>query len=342
MKRPVPVVLSAIFLGFIAAIELLGSVAMVAMAAFALRKELPPTATPVPFGPSSVPILFFGMSVFAAALAVWSILTLIGLVRLRSWARYSFLVIAGCMAGFGGIGALTMFSMPVLMNASEMPTGLDTHAMHTTFYIIGAVYALIATLGTAFLVYFNLASTRALFVAEIPAIAEPPHTSTGRPRPTAITVISWLYLGSAPFCLLYTFLPIPMFFLGFILYGISAHLLYLATAVITFAIGYGLLRLHNAARVAIFALCALCPLQLLVLFTPWGSRQYHTYMDAMNAQLYAGHPAPAGFGTSPGAVAFYMIIATLGIAVVLWFLHRHRIAFTPAPAPPPMPLPMAG
>jgi len=139
MKRTVPVILSAIFLALLSAVELVGAVAMVAAAIFSSHKELPPSPAPVPFGPSSTPILLFLLSVFAAGLAVWSILTLIGLVRLRSWARYSLLVIAGCMAGFGGIGALTMFAMPFLMNASEMPTGLDVHAMHTTFYIIGAV-----------------------------------------------------------------------------------------------------------------------------------------------------------------------------------------------------------
>jgi len=64
-----------------------------------------------------MPILFFGMSLVSGAVAVWLIFTLVGLVRLRSWARYSVLVVASLMAGFGGISMLMSFAMPFLASS---------------------------------------------------------------------------------------------------------------------------------------------------------------------------------------------------------------------------------
>jgi len=119
-----------------------------------------------------------------------------------------------------------------------------------------------------------------------------------------------------------------------ILLGLSA-----AFGVLTFAIGYGLLRLRNGARLSVFALFALCPIQTVVLLTPWGSRQFHDFMDAFNAHMYAAQPATANFTASPGALALFSLLGMAGYGVILWLLHRHRAAFTPAPPPPSMPIP---
>jgi hypothetical protein len=340
MNRPIPVVLSAIVLGLLAAFQLLFTVLSIVVGFLVLHKGLPAAQTPAPFPPSFMPILFFGMSLFAAAVAVWFILTLIGLVRMRSWARYSVLVIGGLMAAFGGLSMVTFFAIPFLMPA--LPTAanqpaVDPHLLRSVFFVLGAIYGIFTAIGIALLVYFNLAKTHALFLEGAPVDLSPPNTSTGRPRPTAVTVISWIYLISAPFCLIYAFLPFPAFLCGFILYGLAAHCMYLFFGIATFAIGYGLYRLREEARIALFAMFALLPIQLVVLLTPWGSRQFRICMDAINATMYAGRQAPPNPVSSPGAVAFFMLLAMAFYAVALWLLHRHREAFTPAPPPPPMP-----
>lgn len=340
MKRPVPVVLTAIFLGFLAALQILLTVVMMMTGFLALHKRLPASSTPAPFQPSFLPILAFAMSVFLAAFAAWSILTLIGLVRLRSWARYSVLVMAGLMAGFGGISMVVSFAMPFLMPA--MPTAADQPApgpgtLHAIFFVAGAIYGIFTAIGAVLLVYFNLAKTRTLFLWSSPDVSGPPNTSTGRARPTAITVIGWIYLISSPFCLLYTFLPRPAFLFGFILYGLAARCMYLFFDLLTFAIGYGLLRLRNEARLGVFALFAFCPIQMVVLLTPWGARQFRICMDALNSQMYVWRYAPPNFFASPGAIIFFTAVGMAAYGVVLWFLHRHREAFTPLPPPPPMP-----
>jgi hypothetical protein len=348
MKRPVPVILTAVLLGLFAALQLLGTILMTVVGFTALHKGLPSAPGAPPFPSSVMSALFFGMSVLSTAMAVWFILTLIGLVRLRSWARYSLLVIAGLMTGFGGIAMLSSFAMPFLMPsmpaAANQPAA-DPGVMRGIFFLTGAIYGVVTALGVALLVYYNLAKTRALFLLNAPVISGPPNTNTGRPRPTTITVISWIYLVSAPFCLIYAFLPFPAFLLGFILHGLAAHLMYLFFGVLTFAIGYGLLRLRNEARVALLVMFVFLPIQTVVLLTPWGARQFRLCMEQINTVMYGGRYTPPDPFASPGILVFFMLLTMALYAVVLWLLHRHRAAFTPAPPAPSLPTypePLAG
>ena len=339
MKRPVPVILTAVLLGLFAAFQLLLTVMMVVVGFLALHKGLPGPQTPMPLSPSFLPVMFFVMSLLTAALAVWLIMTLIGLVRLRSWARYSVLVIAGLMVAFGGLLMVSSFAMPFLMAAIPTAPGqppVDPHTMRGVVLITGAGYGLVAALGVALLVYFNLAKTRTVFLQNAPVILEPPNTITGKVRPTAITVIAWLYLVSGPFCLLYLFLPFPAFLFGFVLYGMAARLVYLVFGALACAIGYGLLRLHNGARLAVFWLFAFCPLQAIVLCTPWGRSQMHAYMDAFNAHMYVNQPMAANPFMSPGPIIFFSLLGMAVYGFVLWLLHRHRDAFVAGPPLPPL------
>jgi hypothetical protein len=269
------------------------------------------------------------------------IVTIVGLVRMRSWARYSVLVIAGLMTAFGAILTLSSLAMPIMMPALKTQPGVDLSQadfshMRAVFLITGLLYAAFAAIGVALLVYFNLARTRALFLLGAPDVSGPPNTSTGKPRPTAVTVISWLYMASGAICLLDILLPYPAFLFGFILRGLGSHLAYAVLGLLTFGIGYGLLRLRNRARLAVFGLSLLCVIQMAMLLTPWGMRQFHAYMDAfgtaMNGGLYATNPF-----LSAGPLAFFSVLVMAGYGVVLWLLHRHREAFMQALPTPPVP-----
>ena len=189
MKRPVGVVLSAVLLGLLAALDLLGAFGMAFFGFLSLTHHIP-SPSDSPLSSTVFTVGFFGLSLVAAALGVWCILTLIGLVRLSSWARYSVLVIGGCMALLGSISAVSTFSMTYLTPSVANQGAADTHILYRTFFVVGTFYMLFAAAGLALLIYYNLARIRTLFLLNAPVYAGSPCTSTGRPRPTAVTVIS--------------------------------------------------------------------------------------------------------------------------------------------------------
>jgi hypothetical protein len=334
MNRPLPVTLSAILLGLLAAFELLAAFGMVAAGFLFLHKGFP-APPPTPYPPSFLPTMMFAMSLFYVALAVWSILTLIGLVRMRSWARYSVLVIAGCATAFGAILTLTIFAMPFLMAATEPQPAPDPAMMHGVFFVVGAISAIFTAIAIALLVYFNLAKIREIFLQNAPVNLEPPNTSTGRPRPIAITILSWLLMISTPFCGIYAFFPLPAFFFGFIFYGLVAHVVFASFAILSLAIGYGLLRLLWQARIAAIAWLGLGFLNMFAILTPWGSRNFRLYMDQVT--IHNSSVPPSMLFTSTGIVLISCLIGAAINLFLLWLLHRHREAFTPAEPTPPLP-----
>lgn len=334
MNRPIPVILSAILLGLFAALQVLLAFVETAAGFLFLHKGFPQPA-PSPYPPSFLPIMMFAMSLFFVALAVWSILTLIGLVRLRSWARYSVLVIAGCATAIGAILTLTFFVMPFLMPAMATQPTPNPHMMQGAFLFIGTLFALFTAIAIALFSYFNLAKTRALFQQNAPVSLAPPNTSTGRPRPAAITVLSWILIISTPFCGLYAFFPFPAFFFGFIFYGLAAHVVFAAFAIVSLAIGLGLLRLHWEARIAAIAWLGFGFLNMFAILTPWGSRNFRLYMDKF-AVSSSTAPTPIVFNSTGIVIVSCLIGAAINL-FLLWLLHRQREAFTLAPPAPSLP-----
>ena len=337
MRRPIPVILTTILLGLFAALQLLGAAGMVALGFFTLHKTLPtpPGAPPSPLPPSLLPVVMLVSSLFYLALAVWCILTLIGLVRLRSWARYSVLVIAGLMATFSAFAMLVSLVMPHLMPTMPVSSqsGVSPHAIQgVIFLVIGAIYAVLVAIGVALLIYYNLPATRALFLQDAPIDLTPPNTSTGRPRPTAIAIISWFFMISSPFLLVYAFLPLPAYLFGIVINGFAARIVYVVFSLVSFAIGYGFYRLIAQARILLVAWMAFGVVNMLAVLTPWGSRNFRAYMDRFTPHYAAVTPNPFF------SIAFIMVMLAISLAFygfVLWLVHRHRVAFTPAPPPPP-------
>src|SRR6266576_671567 len=98
MKRPVGLILSAIMLSLAAFFFILTAAFMVFVGIFANHQPMiaaTPTVTPHFFI-----YLMLAVAMFYAALATWATLTVIGILRLRSWARYSILIISGGVTVF--------------------------------------------------------------------------------------------------------------------------------------------------------------------------------------------------------------------------------------------------
>ncbi len=164
MRRPVGVVLVCLVLGGFAALQVLGA-ALYAVLAFAMRHGFPAG----PFGQATMPPAFAGSflmvvmlvaAMFLAAVAAWAITTIVGLVRLRSWARYSVLAIGGCLAALGTISLLgvALFS-GAGMNVPHASARVALGVRLALVFVDGMVLFI----GLWWLVYFNLRSIRAVF-----------------------------------------------------------------------------------------------------------------------------------------------------------------------------------
>ena len=130
MKRPFGVVFSAVLL-------LLGSLLQLPMAllmAFSgvlLRKQIVSGGASLPL-PTWIPAYMYALCGFFIALAVWGILTSVGLFRLRRWARYSILIIGGALTLIGLISLLvTLVMLFVPMNLASGPDASQVQSVQT-------------------------------------------------------------------------------------------------------------------------------------------------------------------------------------------------------------------
>ncbi len=356
MKRPIGLILSAIVLGLIALLLLLIAALMAFSGTFAAHQPA--------FAASRHFILYLMLAIgaFYAVLTVWAILTVIGILRLRQWGRYSILIIGGGLAAFNLFTAVfTILSRTVLSGLTPQQPPVDPHitAVVTTFMV--GINLLFAAVGIWWLIYFNLRSIRNLFNSPAPfqtyyAPLSPKAYSTtstfNRPAkpsngffsspahaPTAIKIIGWFLLIGPVLCLPLVFLPVTAFLLGFIIPVRVSHFLFLAICVIAACMGYGLLKLRNYARLATIVFVSFGLLNSAVSLLPWYQNQFREYAAQLMAKFTAMVPTipgqPAPLYTDPTSTIIFNAVVALAINIyVLWLLHRHSTAFNP---PPPLP-----
>jgi hypothetical protein len=165
--------------------------------------------------------------VMYAGMAAWGIVTAVGILGLREWARYSILVMSGFAAAiivFAGVFLAILF--PVIMktmpNAGSMPPGfLKIMLVVELFFLLPPlgisiwwlvaftrprVRAQFAAPGASALAAARDAAPAALAPSGAPPLSTPAPLATARPPiPTSIRVIAIIYLAMTPFSLL--FLP---------------------------------------------------------------------------------------------------------------------------------------
>ena len=329
MKRPIGLVLSAIVLSLAALFLLLMTALMAVAGVFAGRQ---PTIQPAPH---FLIYLMLAISLFYAVLSVWAILTVIGILRLRAWARYSILIIGGSLAVLGLLAALFTLVGRTMLPIPPTRPPLDSHFMTIVFLFIGAFYLLLAAIGIWWLIYFNLRPVRELF--SNPNLILQSSNPTGRfsRTPTAIKIIAGFLLLSSACCLFGALLPFPAFILGFILPPIAAHILYLGFAVLTAFAGYGLLRLQESARLLTIGFLLLGCCNILLAALPWYQAQFRLYTMQLMAQIASHMPmAEVVYSYNTGFYLICIIWAVIVYGIVLWLLHRHRAAFKTTPPPP--------
>jgi hypothetical protein len=149
----------------IAILQLIGSALLLVLAAFTAFAMI--VATP-PANDPRLPRMYFTvmrvvLPLFYGLPAVWGIVTAVGLLQLKNWARISTIVISVLLIVFGAFGILTAM---VFFLKPPPGNGVDPKM----FSIIGAATALCALaqigVGIWWMVFFNRAAVKAQFLPQ--------------------------------------------------------------------------------------------------------------------------------------------------------------------------------
>jgi uncharacterized membrane protein (DUF2068 family) len=323
MKRPFGVIFSAILLILGSLFQLLLAFGM-AFSGAIFQKQIRsgglPGTTAAPPLPGWMPVFMYAIGVFFIALAVWGIVTAVGLIRLRRWARYSILIIGGLLAFFSLISLLVTLLM--MLVPLPMPANVDASQAHTAqavtrimFGVMALVHTIVCAIGVSWLVYFNRRKVREVFI-----------NATGRVlesrRPILISVIAVLNLIGAGSCLLVLFLPMPALIFGWMIDGWGKVALYLVFAALTALVGVGLWQLKEWGRLLAMAMQALGLVNTAVyLVRPSLVLRYSMEIQQKLTPMQPQTPEP--FQSSIYRISFsFAILLYIAIAAILIYYRK--------------------
>ncbi len=325
MRRPACVVAFAIVLAVVSVLQVMMALGMVLVASTYQNKSLvaaqSAVANPSAPLPGWMPGFMYGWGIFSLLLAAWGIATTIGVYRLRRWARYSILIIGGCMAV---IGLVSLLSMLLIMAVPlPFPPGMDTaqaHSMQTVVRIVlsfvALLYAAVLAIGIRWLVYFNRKSVGSVFAGPADQIAES--------RPLLISVFAVLSIVGALGCIAGACIPIPAMLFGAVIGGGEKIALYIAFALLQLAMGIGIWRMAEWARRLALAFLALGALNtIMYLVRP--SLMLKNMSEVHRAMQLAQPEMMPHFQNMLFAETFSSSL--LLIAAIAYMLHFYRARF---------------
>ena len=356
-RRPVGVILSAIVLGLAAAFLLLmGAVTFVSLL---MIGHMPPTPTAPGVPPPSMVLVKVSITLVSCsylALAGWAIATLVGLIRMRPWARISMIVIGSGLAAIGVMFALVSFALPAMMSSMPMPPNGSPVMLRAILLGMAVVSLLVAALGVTWVVYFALRSTREAFANPTAPLPVSPRVSatnrahsldfsyaqpiepeavvvddvaplivipqaTAPKRPVSITVLAVLFLIGTVSTLPSFLLPLPIFFFGHVFSGWPAHVAMLVLAVWTALAGIGLLKLNKAAWFLAVAYGVVGILNTLTMVFPSGRLRMSEYLASLSHTMAMGAPLgapPINLFDPPVYTLIFLPGLVLGCSLILF------------------------
>jgi hypothetical protein len=346
----------------IAVLQLIGSALLLALAALMAFAMI--MATPPPSDPRLPPIFFTVMRVvlpfFYAIPAVWGIVTAVGLLQLKNWARISTIVISVLLIVFGAFGVLTSM---VFFLKPPPGNGVDTKI----FSIIGAATALSALaqigIGIWWMVFFNRASVKAQFLPQpfpypqagqgaTPYAIDMPHSATPPPpslttpetlttptdvalpptppiavpnrptRPLSISIIGWFLVASCLFVPFSVMLRVPTMLFTVTLTGWHAVILLLVFGALHLYIGIALLKMKPSGRLVGMGYYLFSLLNTVIFcFAPGRSARIARLLDAEQSMFPWVRSAQTDSPFTGDITSFLVIGAIGGIAFCLVLLY---------------------
>lgn len=355
----------------IAILQLIGSALLLAMAAlmaFAMLIAPTPPANDARFPPMFFRAMRVVLPLFYAVPAVWGIVTAVGLLQLKNWARISTIVISVLLIVFGAFGTLT--SMVFFL---KPPPG--NGADPKMFAIIGVVTAMFALaqigVGIWWMIFFNRAGVKAQFLSQPlpyahlgqgtppyavdmpysatpppPALASPtalastadmafaatPPTVTPTPtsRPLSISIIAWLMLISCLVIPLNILLHAPALLFTTILTGWPAVVFLSLSTALHLYIGIALLQMQPAGRLAGIGYFVFGILNSMVFyFAPGRSARFARLLEVEQSLFPWMRSAQANSPFGPEMMPFFIATA-IAIAVFFLVLLYFLVAAKPA------------
>jgi len=268
------------------------------------------------------------------AFGVWGVLTAIGVLWLKEWARICMLVFSGLLIGFSVLTLPVVIVMP--LPATPAPTPNFNFYFKFSF---AAVCSIPIAIGVWWLVLFTrrgvalqFALPAQLGIANGATLGGPAGVQSrqlqpsGPRRPVSITVIAWFMAISGFFLLPSILMRSPAAFLTLVLHGAIASVYSLALAGAYSATGLGLLRNKHWSISLAIGLHIYTLLNSLVFFTLPGAK-------VRWAELFAAMPfhlPPEMVDLEVRFMPFSMGIGILIALVILYFLLAGRKAFLEA------------
>jgi hypothetical protein len=281
----------------------------------------------VPQAPGFTPSLrnlALGSLGFMACFAAFGIVTGVGVIRLKNWARISALVWSGLTAVMCGFGLALFAFMPL-----PTPPNSSAPASMTTFVRVtdGLFEAVPLGIAIWWLILFNRKEIAAQFV---PADAGGPldasgfpvgMTSTRPPLPLPITVLAVFLMLSSLSWLFVFFVRMPMVLFGREFHGPGGTTLLIASSLVSTAAGIGLLYRKSWSYSLTLGLQALWFLSgLVTLLSP----KFPELMRDVMASFTFSTPPPPGFSIEQLRRMFAggLIFPVLIVALLLYYRGR--------------------
>jgi hypothetical protein len=275
-----------------------------------------------------------GLLVIAGAVyflpGVWGLLSGIGLIRLKNWARISTIVFGALLILFGGFTAVMAAIMATmglgLPSSDQIEPATAARVMIFMRGFMGVLALGEIGIGVWWVVFLTRPKVAAQFGGAGTAAFE-----TGSGRPISISIIAWLMLigiVGAIFALV-MHSPVPLFTTT--LSGLPAAVYMIAMIVAVAYCGVGLLRLQPAARLGAIAYFVFGLVNTTVFaVAPGGHARMAALIErqqAMMPMFRLGDPAAPMFFDPVNMIYWSMLVGSILTFVPLYFLVARKRAF---------------
>ena len=325
--RPGGVVVAAVVLGLMALLGIFGSLISVATTFFLRLPGMP-----------EVPGVRAVMAITAALMLCFFLFcgwTVVGLFRMRAWARYAILAIGGIEFCFCALMSAAM----ILVHSAPPPVPVGTPSpvsMGAVLLGMAAFYGFLSLIGAWWLVYFNLRPVRAAFSGTTQAVIAPElgesqgivaQPQAGMPG-WRIFIVVWacLMLLSPLYVPLIFLMHVPLFLFGFVLRGTPAMVVVLVLFAVQFYLGVGLLKKWKPAWYVALAWQVYTLVFFLTFFLPGVWTRFMAYQQEIQGSWLSRLNLP----TAPPVMdmrpfmAMGMALGAVMVGLLTWALVERR------------------